>query len=141
MKLWKYPTFEEEHARSLVKSTIWRAGSILFLALVTYIFTHNWFITAAVTVTENLVFIAVYYLHERLWLRLPWFRGSAYKPFAKMFTYEIVLGNLILGLIAYIFTQDLPQTTALTLTYTCNKLWMYYAYDYVWSKIGWQTKQ
>lgn len=140
MRLWEYPTFGEGRVRPLVKSIVWRVGSILFLAFVTYAFTRNWFITAMVTLIENLIFVMGYYLHERFWLWVKWFSSSRLKPFAKMFTYEMILGNLALGAISYALTRELKQTTALTLTYTCNKLWMYYAYDYIWSKIKWQTK-
>ena len=30
--------------------------------------------------------------------------------------------------------------TLITLTYISNKYWMFYAYDYIWSKVKWDTK-
>ena len=50
----------------------------------------------------------------------------------KAFTYEIILGNLILGTITYLITGDVKQMTAITLTYIGIKLVMYYFYEKIW---------
>jgi len=137
--MWKYPTFKERHSRSLARSIIWRILGILVLALVTYIYTRSWVTTTLITVIHHGVFIFVYYGHERFWLWVDWLGHSRLKPFMRILTYEVVLGNLILGVISYTFTGSLQRMTAITLTYICNKYWMYYAYDYIWSRIKWKT--
>lgn len=131
---------KENHTRSLVKSIIWRALGILVLALITYIYTQDWITTTLITVVHHGVFILVYYLHERFWLWIEWLKDSKWKPLARVITYEIVLGNLILGVISYLFTGSLQQMTLITLTYIGNKCWMYYVYDHIWSKVKWQTE-
>ena len=60
--------------------------------------------------------------------------GSKYKKYIKIFTYEIILGNGILGTISWIFTGSWMAVTSITLTYILNKLWMYYVYDRLWEK-------
>jgi len=130
---------KENHTRSATRSVVWRIIGVLVLALITYIYTQNWITTTLVTVLHHGVFILVYYLHERFWLRTSWLRVSKWKPYVRVITYEIILGNLILGIITYALTGSLQQMTAITLTYIGNKCWMYYAYDYVWSKMKWQT--
>ena len=141
LKTWKYPLSKEGHVRSLVRSIIWRVLGILFLALVTYLYTRNWITTTLITVCHHGVFIFVYYLHERFWLRTNWLRNSWFKPFMRVITYEVILGNLILAAISYAFTGQLQTMTAITLTYITNKYWMYYTYDYLWSRVEWQTKE
>jgi len=139
--MWKCPTFKESHSRSLTRSIIWRALGIIVLALITYIYTQNWITTTLITVVHHGAFIFGYYIHERFWLKIRWLRDSKWKPFIRVITYEVILGNLVLGVISYIFTGSLQQMTLITLTYISNKYWMYYAYDYIWSKVTWQTKQ
>ena len=130
---------KENHTRSMLRSVIWRIIGIMVLALITYIYTQNWITTTLVTVLHHGVFVFLYYVHERFWLWTLWLKNSRRKPFMRVLTYEIILGNLVLGIITYALTGSLQQMTAITLTYICNKCWMYCAYDYVWSKMRWQT--
>lgn len=133
----EYP-ITETRKRSLTRSLVWRIIGVVFLAFVTYMYTGNWITTTLVTVLHHGVFIFVYYAHERFWLKVKW--SSKWKPIARVFTYEVILGNLILGIITFCLTGSLQTMTAITLTYICNKYWMYYLYDYVWGKIRWQTR-
>lgn len=139
--MWKYPTFKESHKRSLVRSAIWRALGIVVLVIITYAYTGSWVTTTLITILHHGVFVFGYYVHERFWLRCPWLRGSKWRSFARIFMYEIVIANIVLGTISYLVTGSLQQMTAITLTYTFNKYWIYYAYDYIWSKIKWETKE
>ena len=134
----KYP-MRETRKRSLTRSVVWRIFGVLFLALVTYLYTRNWITTSLVTVLHHGVFIFVYYLHERFWLKVKWLRHSKLKPYARVFTYEIFLGNVILGIITLCLTGSLHTMTVITLTYICNKYWMFYLYDFIWGRVKWQT--
>ena len=130
---------KETHKRSWTRSVIWRIWGIIFLALITYLYTGDWIQTTLVTVIHHATFVVVYYLHERLWLWLKWLRDSKWRSVARVFTYEIILGNVILGVITYLITGEVKTMTAITLTYILNKVWMYVVYDKIWSKIKWQT--
>lgn len=138
--MWRYPISRESHKRSLTRSLVWRIFGVLFLTLVTYIYTQNWITTTLVAILHHGTFIFVYYAHERFWLKISWLRSSKWKPFIRVVTYEIILGNLILGIITLSLTGSLQTMTSITLTYICNKYWMYYIYDYIWSKIKWETE-
>ncbi len=131
----------EQHKRSMVKSIIWRIIGIIILALITYIFTRSWMATTLITFLHHFTFIFVYYFHERFWL---WLRVEAilkYKKWIRPFTYEIILGNLILGIITYLITGDVKIMTLVTLTYIFNKLWIYIVYDWIWNRyIKWGLK-
>lgn len=139
--MWKYPTFKEQHLRSITKSVVWRILGVAVLALITYIYTHDLFITALITVIHHATFILVYYLHERFWLRVKWLRNSKWKPIVRVITYEVILGNVILGIISLAFTGSLQQMGLITLTYIGNKYWIYYAYDFLWGKVKWKTEE
>ena len=132
----RYPT-KEARGRSFLRSAIWRVVGVALLALITYIVTENWITTSLVTVLHHGIFLIVYYLHERLWLKVGW--DSKWKPYARVATYEIILGNLILGIITLILIGDLQKMSQITFIYISNKYWMFYAYDWLWGKVRWQT--
>jgi len=125
---------KDSHKKSMLKSIVWRIIGILWLAGIVWIFTHNWFQTTIITFIHHGIFLILFYLHERAWL------NSKIKPkiryAIKAFTYEIILGNVILGLITYTITGDIKQMTIITITYTLSKLLLYYFYDWMWSKKG-----
>ena len=135
----KYPS-KETRKRSLTRSIIWRVMGVGLLALITYLVTGNWITTTLVTVLHHGTFIFVYYLHERFWLKVKWLQGSRWKPFARVFTYEVVLGNVILGIITLALTGSLQQMSLITFIYIGNKYWMFYAFDLLWGKVKWHSR-
>lgn len=118
----------ESKKRSFYRSLIWRAMGIVVLAAVTYYFTKKMIITTLISLTHHATFIIVFYLHERLWLKLKKPAGKL-RNIIKAFTYEIILGMGIGGLIVYIFTGEWSKVTQITITYTIIKIIMYYFYD------------
>jgi len=125
---------KDSHKKSIVKSLVWRIIGVFWLASITWIFTRNWITVSTVTFIHHGTFLIVFYLHERVWLH------STIKPKVKYaikaITYEIILGNVILGLITYFVTGDIKQMTRITLIYIQSKLILYYFYDWVWSRKG-----
>lgn len=117
------------HKLSMLKSVLWRIMGVIVLASVTYFFTRKWITTTYITFVHHATFLVVFYLHEKLWQYLK-------KPdhWAKMITYEIILGMGLGGLIVYIFTGSWSKVTSITGTYTAIKLIMYYTYDKMWFK-------
>ena len=62
------------------------------------------------------------------------------RSIAKMFTYETLLGNIILGLITYWITGSGKQMTEITLTYIGIKHSTYILNEFVWKRIKLGTK-
>ncbi len=122
----------DSHKRSMIKSLLWRVIGIFWLGGITYLFTRNWITTGLVTVIHHAVFLVVFYLHERFWLKFNW--QSKWKHAAKAIVYEVILGNIILGLITYLITGDVKEMTLITLTYIQSKLVLYFFYDWMWTK-------
>jgi len=121
----------DSHKKSMFKSLIWRIIGVFWLAGITWLFTRNWITVSVITFTHHAIFLVVFYLHERAWIK------SKLKPkikyAIKALTYEVILGNIILGLTTYFITGDVKQMTAVTLTYIQSKLVLYFFYDWFWS--------
>ena len=122
--------------RSALKSFIWRIVGVVVLAAVTYLYTNSWITTGLVTMIHHTVFLLIYYLHERAWLRVK-LDNMMQRSLAKMFTYETLCGNIILGFITYLITGSWKQMTAITLTYIGIKHIIYVWNEFIWKKIKW----
>jgi len=112
---------------------IWRACGVIILALVTWIYTRNWMQVGLVTVIHHGVFLVVFYIHERVWLRFP-VENMLTQSVLKMFTYETLCGNIILGTITYLITGSFTKMTAITLTYIGFKHVCYIINEFVWRR-------
>ncbi|KKL52415.1 hypothetical protein LCGC14_2285720, partial [marine sediment metagenome] len=104
---------------------------IVVKAAVTFAFTRNWITTSLITFVHHATFLVVFYLHERGWYKIKVDLGKRRNLF-KAFTYEVILGMGIGGLIVFAFTNSWTQVTYQTLTYTAIKLVMYFFYDRIW---------
>ncbi len=65
---------KESHVRSVIKGITWRIVGTLDTMILSYIFTGNVKIAAAIGGTEVLTKIILYYFHERAWQLIP--RGT-----------------------------------------------------------------
>jgi len=130
---------EELKKRSALKSFIWRIVGVVVLAAVTFGYTGNWITTGLVTVIHHGVFLLVYYLHERAWLKVK-LENMMWRSLSKMFTYETLCGNIILGTITYAITGSWKQMTAITLTYIGIKHVIYVWNEFIWKRVKWASK-
>lgn len=64
----------EKNLRSLTKSVTYRIVSICIDSTVAYLFTRNVALSFSIVLFVNGYSTVVYYLHERLWARIPWGR-------------------------------------------------------------------
>lgn len=124
---------KDSKIRSISKSVIWRIVGVIVLAAVTYAYTGNWIIVGLVTFIHHFVFLFVFYFHERIWFKFKKPTGI-WRKIAKMFTYETLLGNIILGIITYLVTGSWKTMAAITLTYIGIKHVIYVLNEFVWEK-------
>lgn len=68
----------ESHARSIVKAVSYRVWGTLATALIAWVFTHRKDVSLAIGLSDMVVKVIVYYLHERAWSRLGF--GRVAKP-------------------------------------------------------------
>lgn len=123
---------KDSHKKSMLKSLVWRIIGVFWLAGITWIFTRNLITVGLITFIHHTMFLVVFYLHERAWSGSK--MNKKIKFAIKALTYEIILGNVILGFITYMITGNVKQMTAITLTYTLSKLVLFFFYDWFWSK-------
>ena len=124
----------ETKLRSATKSIIWRIMGVLILGGVTYFYTRHWVQTSLITVMHHAIFLVVFYFHERIWLRCKRPVSLTARSLAKMFTYETLCGNIILGAITYFITGSWKQMTQITITYIGIKHIVYVLNEFVWVK-------
>ena len=126
---------KETRLRSSSKSILWRLLGILILATITYAYTRRWITTGIITVIHHGVFLLVYYFHERLWMKVKRIQSLTHRSLLKMFMYETLCGNVILGAISYLVTKSWGQMTAITLTYIGIKHICYVFNEFAWDRI------
>jgi len=124
---------QKSRLESIVKSLLWRLIGVLVLAVITYAFTGSIIQMGIITFAHHFAFILIYYMHERAWLRVHRIQGKT-RRILRVFTYEILLGHCVLGLISLAVTGSWISVTLITITYIENKLWMYFIYDWVWDE-------
>ncbi len=125
----------DKKSRSAIKSIIWRIFGVAILAAITFAYTREWITTGLVTVIHHVTFLGVFYVHERLWLRVKRIQNLVHRSLLKMLTYETICGNVILGAITYGVTGDWKQMTAITLTYIGIKHICYIFNEFVWDRV------
>ncbi len=98
-------------------------------ATIFYIFTQRWQITVMSTIAHHTTFLLIFYLHERFYIYLK-------KPNSKLkaWTYEVLLGMGLGGLIVYFFTGAWKTVSLITGTYTVVKIITYYINEQVWKR-------
>ena len=67
----------EKPIRSLTKALSWRVTGSIDTMLLSWLFTGDMAIAAAIGLTEVVTKMVLYYLHERVWNRIPLGRQSA----------------------------------------------------------------
>jgi uncharacterized membrane protein len=70
--------------RSLAKSLTWRIIAVVSTFVVGYVMSGSLAFAASLSVVSNLINFVLYYLHERVWLKVNWgkqyFSGNKKKP-------------------------------------------------------------
>jgi len=62
----------ERRRRSLLKAVTWRIIAIITLGYLSYYFTNDLETTGLITISFNVIQIFLYYVHERLWIKIKW---------------------------------------------------------------------
>ena len=60
----------ETHTRTIIKSLTWRVGGFLVTVVTAWIITRRIELAASIGAADTAVKIVVYYLHERMWLKI-----------------------------------------------------------------------
>jgi len=123
----------KSHGSSFGKSIVWRILGVLTLGTLTYLFTRSWITTTAVTMIHHGIFLFVFYLNERLWMRIKSLKGRR-RYIVKALFYECVLGFYIGGAVAVILTGQWKALTYITGIYTVIRIITFFFYDQIWKE-------
>lgn len=67
----------EKHYRSVIKGTSWRVFGTLDTMLIAFFWTGDYTKALAIGGTEVITKIALFWIHERVWMRVKWGRPDA----------------------------------------------------------------
>lgn len=66
----------DAHRRSIAKAVTWRLTGSIDTFVISWIITGNPVIAGTISAIEVVTKIALYYLHERVWLKISWGRRA-----------------------------------------------------------------
>jgi adenylylsulfate kinase len=69
--------YRDSHTRSVAKALSWRVLGTIATSILVYIFTRKWSVSLAVGGVEFVSKIGLYWLHERVWDRVPHGKGKS----------------------------------------------------------------
>ncbi len=67
----------DKHRRSILKALVYKGGSIVLLALVSWLFTRDLSKMSLITICYEAIAAVGYYVHERIWEKIKWGRKNA----------------------------------------------------------------
>ena len=138
---------KEQHYRSVIKGATWRVCASLDTIMLSYIFTSQ--ITSALKIgaVEVLTKILLFYVHERLWMRVDWLRtrevradgttvvtDNHYRSLIKGTSYRF-FGTLDTIVIALFVTGNYTKAFSIGFTEVFTKIGLYYLHERLWHRI------
>ena len=67
----------ETRTRTIAKTLTWRASAFVMTAIIAWVATGRLAVAASIGLTDTVVKLAAYYIHERMWLKVRFGRRTA----------------------------------------------------------------
>jgi len=101
--------YKDTNKRSIVKGITWRILATTTTILIVYIFFDRLDLAIAAGVIETILKVGLYWLHERIWLKIRWARKKI-EPFNLWFTGISLSGKTTIGDLVYkeLQKEDIP---------------------------------
>lgn len=134
----------ERHYRSLLKGTTWRVLGTLDTIFLAWLFTGSTRTALTIGGVEVFTKIILYYMHERVWLRLPFGRepdvngGPPIEKHRRSVIKGIswrAFGTLDTTIIALFVTGDPTKAFSIGFTEVFTKVFLFYLHERVWQRI------
>lgn len=146
---------QDSHFRSVIKGASWRIVGTLDTMMLSYIFTGLAIKALKIGGVELFTKIFLYWLHERLWMRLSFGRSieiingeevimeKHYRSIVKGISWRAI-GSLDTFWIALLINHDSP-TAALTAFYisgteVITKVALFWLHERAWMRVKWGKK-
>lgn len=133
----------ETHRRSIAKAISWRATGTADTFLISWIITGEPLLATGIAGTELATKITLYYLHERVWSRVPWGRGlgakggdSRGRSIAKAVSWRTT-GTIDTFLISWLITGNAGTASGIAATEVLTKVALFYFHERIWDRISW----
>lgn len=144
----------DSHLRSLLKAVSWRVIGTFDTIVISYLWTGHGKQALAIGGSEVLTKVGLYYVHERVWARIPLGTVRKISPFAKEPPQEDhvplrdsnlrsllkaiswrALGTLDTILVSYFWTGNAGKALVIGGTDVATKLALYYLHERAWAKV------
>ncbi len=144
---------KEKHYRSVVKGISWRMVGTMDTIFLSWLFTGS--ITSALKIGSIEVFtkIFLYYVHERIWLKLKYGREQVlnaegvyiqkdkhYRSVVKGMSWRF-FGTLDTIIIAFFVTGNHNTALSIGFTEVFTKVGLYYLHERLWYKVKFGLKK
>ena len=138
---------KEQHYRSVIKGMTWRVLGTLDTIFLAWLFTGS--IKTALKIGSIEVFtkIFLYYLHERVWIKMNYGRelidlgdgkilkrDRHYRSVIKGISWRF-FGSIDTAIIAYFVTGDYMKAFSIGFTEIFTKVLLFYLHERVWQKV------
>ena len=146
---------KETHVRSVIKGASWRIVGTLDTIFLSYIYTGQIGKALRIGGVELFTKIFLFYLHERIWMRLKFgteeiteagaliVRDKHYRSLIKGISWRIV-GSLDTFWIALFINSDSSHATQtafyIAATEVITKVGLFWLHERLWMKVSWGSK-
>lgn len=134
--------FNETHLRTTTKSVVYRFLSVLLAVTLTLAFGGTIEQALKFGVASLLTGIAVYYVYDRIWVKINWLRDTQGKDAKFRSTVKSVLYRIVAWSIVVVFARaiwapnDLTAAMMATTQFVLN-LAVYFISERIWNMISW----
>ena len=133
---------KDSHLKSVLKGFSWRLVGTIDTIVIAFFWTGDYSKALKIGAIEVFTKIALYYLHERIWLKIKWGKDNKDahgKSVAKGFVWRVVAAIDTFGISYFILNEsvDVFQLAAkITSTELVTKVPLYYLHERLWMRIN-----
>jgi uncharacterized membrane protein len=136
----------EKRHRSLIKGVSWRLVGTADTMLLSWVFTRAVGSALKIGGVEFFTKLILFYLHERIWLALPWARTTATecgllvltderrRSIAKGISWRVI-GTVDTILVAFFITGDYSKALSIGATEVITKVLLFYLHERIWQRV------
>jgi uncharacterized membrane protein len=128
---------KEAHLRSLAKAVSWRLVGSTDTLILSYLVTGNLVWAGSIVGLEAFTKVALYYLHERAWRRVPWRDERSHaRGVLKGFTWRMA-ATLDTFTLSWIVTGHPGVAAAVASFETVTKIGLFWLHEQAWARLPW----
>ena len=129
---------KEARLRSLTKAVSWRLVGSIDTFIISFVVTGNAVWAGTIASVEALTKIVLYYLHERVWRRIPWGADDRHhgRALVKGATWRAI-GTMDTFMLSWLITGHLGSAASIASIETFTKIALYYLHEQVWARLPW----